>query len=54
MQNSISHIQVFDPTDDMVLELDLQQASQVVETVGGDAYVRLVSQRTRNISQDHI
>ncbi len=50
MQNSISHIQVFDPTDDMVLELDLQQASQVVETVGGDAYVRIVSHSTRAIN----
>lgn len=49
MQNSVSHLKIFDPTDDLVLELDLQQASQVVETVGGDAYVRIVSNSTRHI-----
>lgn len=49
MQNSINRVNIYDPTDDLVLTLDLQQASSVVETVGGDCYVRIVSNNTRGV-----
>lgn len=50
MQNSIYRVNIYDPTDELVLTLYLQQASSVVETVGGDCYVRIVSNDTRGVT----